>query len=371
MRPLCWQPCRLVAASWGSGALGWLSLLSSGWRNASSHTFPPPADPWLARCPPHPATRPRRHNNTKAFELQVRSKVPPALLPRSKLKQTGATSRPAAGAAVGIDAARPRAAGAAAAAAVAPTPVAAPPSQLQQQRGQVPDTPDSRGKALRAGAEAEARAALLATTQQWHQQSQQLLSGCVVSPDDHLQQQLPPGEQPGEAPDAIPDTGARPRLPAPPAGLAAAGGRPLARVPSMRLDFGARPAETWLAVWVPVAGGACALALLVWAQRCPRECLRHPPPPLMPPPGVDPPHTGPPYPPTLLACRCPARRDPAVPAAGRGRQHQHLPHWPARRRSHLAGGCHPHRARRRARRHAGGGLFRRPDGGGRLAAPAS
>lgn len=221
-------------------------------RSASSHVVPAPAAPAYQLS--------RRYNNTKQFELQVRSKMP---LPRSKLKQGGgATSRPTAGA--GADAARARATSVAArTASVAPTPLAAPPAPAQQQQqahGQVPDTPDSRGKALRAAAEAGARAALRETTHQWHQQSQQLLSGCVgSSPEDHLQQALPPGEHQAAGLDAIPDTGARPRLPLPPAELAAGLGQSLARVPSTRLDFGAasRLVVARLGCAVCMAPGLC------------------------------------------------------------------------------------------------------------------
>lgn len=171
-----------------------------------------------------------RYNNTKQFELQVRSKVPPAFHTR-KLKQTVATSRPLAGGASKAPAAAAAAAG---------------PSQQprRQQSRQVPDTPDSRGKALRAANEAEARMA----AQQQRQPGQQAVPGqhsvlpddVVVSPDDRLQQLLPPGQAAVAAAglDAIPDTDARPGLMPPPAALAGAGGGRMARTPSMRLDFG-------------------------------------------------------------------------------------------------------------------------------------
>lgn len=110
---------------------------------------------------------------------------------------------------------------------------------------QVPDTPDSRGKALRSAAEAEARLARAQAAQQGQQQEQpeasSLSGGEIVSPDKGQQLLRGPGAAVPAALDAIPATDARPQLASVPAGVAqaaAAGGGRLMRSPSMRLDFG-------------------------------------------------------------------------------------------------------------------------------------
>lgn len=208
-----------------------------------------------------------RYNNTKQFELQVRSK--PNLLQKGKLKHTVATSRPA-----GASAAPPRRAGGATTAGGAPTAggtagggssraaaalaaatskgrgaAAAAAARQPRPKQQVPDTPDSRGKALRSAAEAEARLARAQAQQQQQQQEAQaeqslLTGGAIVSPDKSLLLLRGPGAAEPAALEAIPATDVRPPLAAVPAGMAetaaaaAAGGGRLMRSPSMRLDFG-------------------------------------------------------------------------------------------------------------------------------------
>ncbi len=220
-------------------------------------------NPTIAPLLPHAC----RYNNTKQFELQVRSK--PNLLQKGKLKHTVATSRPA-----GASAAPTRRAGGATTAGGAPTAggtagggssraaaalaaatskgrgaaAAAAAARQPRPKQQVPETPDSRGKALRSAAEAEARLARAQAQQQQQQEAlpeQSLLTGgAIVSPDKSLVLLRGPGAAEPATLEAIPATDVRPPLAAVPAGIAeaaaaaAAGGGRLMRSPSMRLDFG-------------------------------------------------------------------------------------------------------------------------------------
>lgn len=204
-----------------------------------------------------------RYNNTKQFELQVRSK--PNLLQKGKLKHTVATSRPpgatavpprraggstTAGGTAGGGSSRAAAALAAATSKGHRAAAAAAAAKQPRPKQQVPDTPDSRGKALRSAAEAEARLARARFQPQQEQQDevrpeQSLLSGgVIISPDKSQQLLRGPGAAVPAGLDAIPATDTRPPLAAVPAGVAqaavaaVAGGARLMRSPSMRLDFG-------------------------------------------------------------------------------------------------------------------------------------
>ena len=113
----------------------------------------------------------------------------------------------------------------------------------------MPDTPDTRGKALHASQEAEARLAQLQRQRQRRQQQQaSLLSGgVVVSPEEerHPQEHVSQAVVPPADLDVVPDTVARPCLAGLPQAAAAAaaaaaglGGGQLMHSPPMRLDFG-------------------------------------------------------------------------------------------------------------------------------------
>ena len=189
-------------------------------------------------------------HNSKQFELQVRSTVPAALQKR-QLKNAGVSSRP------------PLATGATSRAPLpgrsmgvgASTAAAAPRRQQQQQRQQtqVAATPDTRGKAR------------LPPHQQRQQQQASLMSAGICSPDDvHLAAVLPPGVAALPGPeDMIPDTDARPPLPAAPASV-----RALMRAATTRLDFGGCSPFRWSAAPVGLPCGTLLRLLLLAAAAC-------------------------------------------------------------------------------------------------------
>lgn len=163
-----------------------------------------------------------RYNNIKQYDLQVRSKVPPALMQKGKAKQGPSASRPPAASLAGAGRALT---GATAKTAPARTRAAAAATGGQQQqrvavvplaqpRGQVPDTPDSRGKVLQAlhvaQHVAEQTAGAAAPAAQPRRLSLPSDGSEILSPHAaQLEAALPPGS-------AILNTGTRPRLPPPP-----------------------------------------------------------------------------------------------------------------------------------------------------------